>query len=95
MLTTTFTEVLGTAQIRESTTKISHENFGAFMKGHARAYLKSLITMKITLFLMIYFILSCVCFIFDIIGFFTGVSLISNEPTNFGYDFLSENGFEL
>lgn len=78
MLTTTFTEVLGTAQIRESTTKVSHEDFGAFMKGHARAYLKSLVKMKITIFLQVYFILSCVCFILDIIAFFIGVSLMDN-----------------
>jgi hypothetical protein len=95
MLTATFTEVLGTAQIRESTTKVSHEDFGAFMKGHARAYLKKLVTMKIPLFLMIYFLLSCVCFIFDLIAFFIGVSLMTNDPTKFDYEYLIENGFEL
>jgi hypothetical protein len=91
MLTTTFTDVLGTAQIRESTTKVSHEAFGAFMEGHARAYLKSLVTMKIPIFLMIYFILSCVGFFLDLIGFFVGVSQTSNQNTIFDYEFLEES----
>jgi len=93
MLITTFTEVLGTASIRDSQIKVSHEDFGAFMLSHARAYLKSFNTMKIPLFLMIYFLLSLVCFIFDLIAFFIGVSLMSNEISTYtDYETITSEG---
>jgi hypothetical protein len=44
------------------------------MLKNARAYLATLVKQKITLFLMIYFLLSVVCFVLDLIAFFIGVS---------------------
>ena len=63
------------------------------MIGHARAYLKNLVSLKITLFLMIYTILSLVCFLFDVIAFFVGVSLMSNEISTWSdYEYLDGTG---
>lgn len=42
---------------------------------------------------MIYFILSILCFLFDVIAFFIGVSLINNEISSFSdYTYLSGTG---
>jgi hypothetical protein len=63
------------------------------MLKNARAYLALLIKQKITLFLMIYFLLSVVCFVLDLIAFFIGVSFTQNEASTFTeHAFLAGSG---